>query len=291
MSSFYDIPIQPTPPRIQLKLGQKAFDHSVIQINNGGMAQTVCGGGVGHTASGNPGNTQRHKDRQFDVPAAVTANTPATTSTTTQLQRQSPTVPPLRRVVKFSIQPHVATIGVALCALMNTILCIVFPSTITPLLGTQWGSFLYLWLLITIMQLVTHSVYLCTPTARFASVLHLSTVALSAVLLPRSMFARYLWIAPCLCIVLVSYQVYIFCLVYTPLHNAWMYAFVGSLLVLFPMTQLPRIDTHDTVLYGTASVWSAISIFTLYAFALANSRKAVLVDVIVGTSPTSQLQE
>jgi hypothetical protein len=57
------------------------------------------------------------------------------------------------------------------------------------------------------------------------------------------------------------------------------------------MMQLINIGVADDTALSAATLWSAISIYTLYAFALANSRKAVLVDVIVGTSPTTQLQE
>ena len=281
MSSFYDRPVPHTPQRLQLKPVQRPPDHhAMLQINNGGGGQ--CVGSVASTAN----HAHRH------VVNPVPANTSNTANSPTEDMPKQPLQPlSLRRVVKFSIQPHVVTLGVALCCILNTVLSVATPSTITPPLGTQWGCFLYLWLLITVVQLVTHSVYLCTSTARATSLLHLTVVALSAGLLPRSMFARSVWIAPCLCTVLVSYQSYIFCILYTTLHNAWMYVFVGVIFVLMPMTQLVNIGVVDNTALGAATLWSAISIYTLYAFALANSRKTVLVDIIIGTSPTTQLQE
>jgi hypothetical protein len=283
MSSFYDKTMPTITPRIHLKSIQKAPNNPMLHISSSGGIQAACSGPSTSAATLN--HTQRHAVTQVEANTSITVDTP------TNIPRQPPLLPPLRRVVKFAIQPHVVTIGVAVCAALNTVLSVVTPSTVTPPLGTTWGCFLYLWLLITLVQFVTHSVYLCTSTARFVSVLHMAVVALSTVLLPRSMFARSLWIAPCLCTVLVSYQCYIFCLVYTNLHNAWVYVVAGVLFVLTPMTQLISIGVADDTALSVATLWSAISIYTLYAFALANSRKAVLVDVIVGTSPTTQLQE
>jgi hypothetical protein len=292
MSSFYDQAIPPVQTKLlQLKSTQKSSDHCAVQIGHsgGGVSVQAASSPSSSVFSGTPNHSHRHPvNTHVDkIPhSGGNGNGSAT------VPRHAPVLPPLRRVVKFTIHPHLVTIGVALCAVLNTALCFIVPVAITPPLGTQWGSFLYLWLLITAVQLVTHSVYLCTPAARFASFAHLTVVALSAVLLPRSLFALYMWIAPCLCAVVLSYQSYLFFIVYTNLQNSWVYVSAGAVFVLGPMTQLVQLDPDNSMVTPyTATLWSAISIYTLYAFALACSRKSVLVDVIVGTSPTSQLQE
>jgi hypothetical protein len=61
--------------------------------------------------------------------------------------------------------------------------------------------------------------------------------------------------------------------------------------VLVSMIQLVQIDYSNEDMTVARCMWSAISIYTLYGFAFANSKGAVLVDVTVGASPTWQLQD
>ena len=197
----------------------------------------------------------------------------------------------MRRVVKFAISPDVMAFLIGVCIAINTVLCLLIPYNITPTMETLWGSFLHMWLLISIGQMISHSVYLCTPVSIFGSGVHMTVLITSAVLVPRSLFSKWLWLVPSLCTVFVSYQFYLVCVVYTHVHARWMYALGGVLLVLLPMTQLTQIDINSEDTMVTSCMWSCISIFTLYMFAIANSRGAVLVDVTIGASPTWQLQD
>jgi len=199
--------------------------------------------------------------------------------------------PPMRRVVKFPISSTHTAYMVALCVVIDSILCMSIPQTITPVLGTLWGSFLQFWLLITVVQMLTHSVYLCTPIATIGSLIHFCIVLSSTILIPESLFAKSLWVAPCISLVIVAHQSQLLCLVYSHVHNQWIYAIVGSSIVLIPMTQLILTDSNETEMVFTSCIWSTISIYTLYVFAFANNRASVLVDVTVGASPTWQLQD
>lgn len=280
MSSFYDQTLAPTAPRLQIKSVQKSADQYAVHIKSS----------EGVKSAGNIYTLNNHTHRHSASTSAESSHSVA--SITPIVPRQSLTNLPARRVVKFSVSPHMVVFGISLCAILNTILCFMVPSTITQPLGTQWGSFLYFWLVITTVQLVTHSVYLCTPLARSVSLLNLTVVALSALLLPRSAFVRSMWIAPFLCLEFVCFQTYLFSIVYVHLSNWVVYVGVGVLSALVPMTQLIQIDRDDVdLMQRSATVWSAISIYTLYAFAIASSRKAAIVDIIIGTSPTSELQE
>ena len=200
-------------------------------------------------------------------------------------------LPPMRRVVKFHISSTHTTCVVILFVSVNSILCMSIPEHTTPILGTLWGSFVQFWLLITILQMLTHSVYLCTPLATTGSLLHFCIVLSCTILIPHSLFAHWLWVAPCLCFVIVAHQSQLLCLVYSHIHNQWIYALVGASIVLIPMTQLVLIDPAQTEMVFTSCIWSIVSIYTLYSFAFANNKAAVLVDVTVGASPTWQLQD
>lgn len=200
-------------------------------------------------------------------------------------------LPPPRRVVKVSVEPFVAALTVGVCTAFNTILCVVVPQNVAPLLGTQWGSFMYMWSLISVMQLITHSIYLCTPLVLFGSLLHMFVVTMSAILIPSTLFSMWLWLAPGICVVLLAQQINYFLLVYTNLHNQWLYVTAVAALVLLPMAQLVQIDTVNDETLSTAVACSAVSIYTLYGFAIANSRGSVLLDVTVGASPLGQMQE
>jgi hypothetical protein len=241
----------------------------------------------GHTAPAPPMKAPNADIATYTTANSSTSPRPGNLNTTTT----GVALPPLRRVVKLSVSPIPASLAVVSLAVINTILCMVIPTDISPIIGTLWGSFLYLWLFITMLQLISHSVYLCTPMAMLGSSIHLFVVVTAVVLTPRSLFAKWLWLAPSLCVVIVAHQSQLICLVYTHVRHQWMYAVVGCVLVLLPMTQVIQIDATEQQMISTTCIWSAISIYTLYGFALANSRGAVLVDLTVGASPTWQLQE
>ena len=214
-----------------------------------------------------------------------------TGSNTSQSSNTIVVLPPLRRVVKCSISSGPSTLLIVAFATTNTILCAIIPVSTTPLMGTLWGSFLSIWSLITILQLVLHSVYLCNPVAMVGSFVHLCVVVVSAIAIPRSLFSEWLWVAPCLCTIMVAHQSQLICLVYSHIHNQWIYAVAATLCVMIPMVQLIQIDSTQDDMVFASFVWSIISVYTLYGFAIANAKGAVLVDITVGASPTWQLQE
>ena len=99
------------------------------------------------------------------------------------------------------------------------------------------------------------------------------------------------WIVSCLCTIIITHQIHLFFLVYTQLPNQWLYSGGGAVLVLVAMIQLLQIDAVADDTLPTCVLWSAVALYTMYGFALANSRAAVIVDVTVGASPTWQLQD
>jgi hypothetical protein len=201
-------------------------------------------------------------------------------------------LPPSRRVVKLTIVPPVATLAVGVCLALNVVLCLLVPAGMSPILATMWGSFLYLWLLVTFMQLVSHSVYMCTHTAVAFTLFHLLVVVATAVLIPRSLFARWYWIEACLSVVIATHQCLLSALVYTQVTNITIYIISVFLLALGPMTQLVQLDPSNEETFHTGCVYSVITISTLYVCALFNSHGAVLVDATVGACPTAwQSQE
>jgi hypothetical protein len=210
----------------------------------------------------------------------------------TAVYLKPPQLPPSRRVVKLTIVPQFASLLVGGGMAINTVLCLLIQVNISPLLATMWGSFICLWLLVSFLQLVSHSVYMCTRTAVLSSLIHIFIVAGIAVLVPHSLFARWLWIQACLSTVIASHQSLLFVLVYSHLHNCKLYATAICVLALTPMTQLVRLDPTNEETLITGCVYSVITISTLYGFALANTKGAVIVEVTVGACPTSwQSQE
>jgi hypothetical protein len=279
LSSFYD------QPRVQAKTSYSnphVFGHiptGTLSSNNSNSSK------VGIGIAPNCVGTSSNGGNQGSNYQLATANNSVTTGT------GGIPLPPMRRVVKLSFSPQTTTLAVGISASVNVMLCLLIPASITPVMDTLWGCFLYIWALISIIQLISHSVYLCTPSAMTVSVLHTTLVTTSALVVPRSMSHQWLWIAPCICTLLIAYQVYMFCLIYTHIQRKWIYATLGSILVVLPLTQLIQIESVDTDTVVMCCVWSSISICTLYGFALANCNGAVLVDVTVGASPTWQLQE
>jgi len=216
----------------------------------------------------------------------------AACSSSSSLARQAAMLHTARRVVKATVTPGLAACAVCLCAGLNIVLCEVVSEGVAPVMATLWGGFARLWLLVTALQLVTHSVYLCTTLGHVLGALHLATVASAAVLVPCALFARWLWLAPSLCVAVVAYQAYLFCLVYAQhIHQPWMYASIAGALALLPMTQLAQIIAVDDDTRLSCCLWSALSACMIYGFALVNCRGSSPVDVTIGTNPTRPQQE
>ena len=153
-----------------------------------------------------------------------------------------PQMPPSRRVVKLMIVPKFTSLIVGGGMALNAVLCLLIPLNISPLLATMWGGFVGLWLLVSFLQLVSHSVYLCTRRAVSLSLIHFFVVAMIAVLVPHSLFTRWLWVQACLSTVIASHQGLIFVLVYSHMRNCKLYATAICVLALTPMTQQVRLD-------------------------------------------------
>lgn len=270
LSSLYEKPR--TQPKSSLKQVQypHAFGHTNPTISLKSHAQDAT-------------NTS--------ITPVVGPSTAAGTTGTIPVNNTSVVLPPMRRLIKFPVSSTYTSFMVVTFSIINTLLCVVIPITTTPLMGTLWGSFLHIWVLVTIMQTISHSVYMCTPTAMICTMVHLCVVVISAIVVPISLFAEWLWLAPCLCTVIVVHQVQLICLVYSHVPKQWMYAVSASVLVFLPMIQLIQINAEREDTMFTSFVWSIISIYTLYGFAIANNKGAVLVDVTIGASPTWQLQE
>jgi hypothetical protein len=200
-------------------------------------------------------------------------------------------IPPLRRVVKVTLTSRMTSSIVVICFVVNTLLVLVVPESITPRLGTLWGSFLYLWLLITITQMISHAVYLCSEVSLVCSVLNLFLVSASAVLLPRSLFMKWPTLAPCMSFAFLVYQCHLFCLVYSHLRRRFMYIIPICLVTLLPMTQVihQAVEPGDSMLMYT--LYSLMTIGTLYGIALTNNYKSEIVDISIGTSPLWQPDE
>ena len=277
LSSFFD-----TSERASAKVQPKCAPSS-HQYAFGAAPKVAQSGGV--HGSGGSASAVSAVDIENDSSCAAAAAANAGTS-------RQPMLPSPRRVVKLTVTPDVSAGVTCVCIALNTVLCMLVSEGVTPVLATLWGSFLSLWLLVTVLQLVTHSVYLCTTLGLVLSSLHLAVVASSVVLIPRSLFAHWLWLAPCLCIVAVAYQSYMFCLVFAQhLHKPWLYASIAGALALLPMTQLAQIVVVDDDTRLSCCLWSAVSVSIIYGLAFANNRGAVTVDVTIGANPTRPQKE
>ena len=226
------------------------------------------------------------------VASVVSARQQHTTPVAQTCQPAPPVnIPPLRRVVKLMVTSRVTTAAVAFYFALNTFLILVIPESITPRLGTLWGSFLYLWLLITITQMFSHAVYLCSEISVVSSVINLFLVSASALLLPRSLFVRWPFLAPCMSFCFLVYQCHLFCLVYSHLRRRFVYIVPICIVALLPMTQIIRepIDlSKDITMY---TMYSMMTTGALYALALTNNYKSETVDISIGTSPLWQPDE
>jgi len=238
------------------------------------------GGGATATVSSSSSSTDIENDRGHADAAA------------SSLPRQATMLHAARRVVKLTVTPRIAACTVCACVSLNVLVCVVVPEGVAPVMATLWGAFARLWLLVTMLQLVTHSVFLCTTLGHVLGSLHLGAVASTAVLVPCPLFARWLWLAPSLCVVVVAYQAYLFSLVYAQhIHQPWMFASIAGALALLPMTQLAQIIAVDDDTRLSCGLWSALSTCMIYAFALVNCRGSSPVDVTIGTNPTRPQHE
>jgi hypothetical protein len=208
-------------------------------------------------------------------------------------------LPPMRRVVKLLVTPHATVSLLVAVAILNMVIWVLeltksevtrnsevtdaaLVLEVTRLQGSLWGTFVYLWLLVTLIQLCSHAVYLYTPTDICISGMHLGLVVCT-VLLPRHLFTQWEFLAPLICAVLAVYQGKMFCLVYAHVKRRRVFYGCGLVLTVIPLIQLIRVDSSiDSMSHLT---WSAISVGVLYGFALINSRGAVVVDLTIGTSP------
>ena len=195
-------------------------------------------------------------------------------------------LPPSRRVVKLTIVPSVATSAVGGAMVLNVVLCILTPLSVSTVLETLWGSFLYLWLLVTFLQLISHSVYMCTSTAIAFNLFHMLFVAATAVIVPRSLFAQWLWLEACLSVVIAVHQCQLSILVYTHVKHIHLYATLAFLLAMIPMAQLVQLDPSKEETFASGYMYSVFTISTLYVLALSNSRGAVIVEATIGACPT-----
>jgi hypothetical protein len=222
-----------------------------------------------------------------DTIAHPTCNT--RNSFTSLYTTRPPLLPPMRKIVKFSIAPFTATLLVVICMLLNIVtgyfVWFAAPESVTPDIITHWMAFLHIWPLVTIIQLVSHSVYICTPVTSWLSVLHLvvisTTAAIPIHLLPLIWFLRILLF---ISITIAAYQSTIFCLVHSYLRHKWVYVTFTGIFVVFPVLQLGDYTETDTV--NSSSWWSTISICSIYTIALINARGGLVVDVSVAPSPT-----
>jgi len=157
--------------------------------------------------------------------------------------------------------------------------------------GFFWGTFLYLWVLVTFIQWVVCSVYVCNPVGMLCSIVDMCVVIVAS-LIPRDLFAQQAWLGPLLCAVFVSHQGHMFWLVYAHISNRSMCIVALVLGVLLPLTQLfyspgelsPDSNTTPGMSVGDLTV-SVISVAILYTAAVFNCYGAVVVDVTIGVSP------
>jgi hypothetical protein len=210
-------------------------------------------------------------------------------------------LPPMRRVVKLSVSPRVISWGVACVAVVNVLACLqgVRGGATEPVAYVFWGTFCYLWLLVSLVQTITHAVYVCTPLGLFCSMAHLGVVTVAG-LVPRGLFVSphwAWWLAPSLCVVCVSHQCHMMWLVYAhALHRKLYIGFMvlGTVLPLTQVLHATPVSTEDAGGTGGVSLsdttthnltWSSISIAVLYGAAFFNCREAAAVDIAIVTSP------
>jgi hypothetical protein len=212
----------------------------------------------------------------------VNTNTPISSATTPK----QPVIPSLRKIVKGVISPAYVASAIGVCAFLNTVVCFVVSNNYLSLLSTQWEIFIHLWGLVTTIQLIVHSVYMCTSLTTYISLLHFVAVSLIGILPKHYVSASILWLAPSFCAFTFAYQSILFSFVFSHTKHKWVYITTGAFLVLIPMAKLLQIDVIENENVSTVCALSAISIYTLYIFAAVNGYNASFVDVTVAPSPT-----
>jgi hypothetical protein len=222
----------------------------------------------------------------------ITSST-ATPSSTTIHTIASPTlpnqplaIPSLRKIVKSAISPTYVSGAIMCFALLNTAIPLVGVQDSTRLLHAEWEIFVYLWGIVTTMQLIAHSVYMCTSLLSSIALLHYGVVIMAGVMPTPYVFRSILWLAPAFCAVTIAYQSMLFYLIFSHAKRKWAYIIMVSLFAMVPMTKLLQTDVVETETAGVLCVYSAFSICTLYIFAAVNSYSANIVDVTIAPSPT-----
>jgi hypothetical protein len=284
MSSFYETHDKMrAQSRPQLKMSQQQQQQQ--------QQQQVHPHGFGHISTVYQANVNTNKDPvdPDEVDISDTTHTVGIlrNGSTSAYTTRQPLPVPLRRIAKFTITPSISVMSVVFCLILNIFASVAIPENINPSMMTQWGVFLYLWPFVTLIQLVPHSVYLCTPLTVWLSVLHLGTVAVVAVLpihiLSLFSFSMTLVVV---CTIIALYQSVVFCLVYSHVARQWGYAILTSIFIILPTTQLTLIDYIDKDTTNYSSLLSAVSIFSMYAIAIVNGSGALTVDVSIAPNPT-----
>jgi hypothetical protein len=277
MCSFYEARDKiRTQARLQLKPNQS------IPNNQHGLGHVL---GL-HQVGGNPNSVP------LDVCEAVNNdNMPQNSTKSGSISphaKRPPVLPSMRRMVKFVVTPLSTMMPVAICLFLNTIIWSNFTDSATPSIVTHSRGFLYLWPLTTLVQLVSYSVYLCTPVTIWISVLHLVIITVTAAipmhLLSIISFSRLLLF---ICITIAVYQSMIFCLVYSHLRYQWAYVIIASMLIVLPtVTQLIHLEHVEAGVAMHPSWVSVVSIYSIYAIATVNGRGVSIVEVSMAPSPT-----
>ena len=273
MDSFYAA--QDTG-RVQPRLHPKICQQLIPYTPQFPLSHTNC------ASINNHGNIDTHVSSSGGV---VQGGNNMNSGLTTPPTAKQPVLPPLRRIVKVAITPTVVTGVVICCALLNTLICIIVSDNGVSLLGTQWEIFVCLWGVVAMLQLVSHSVYLCTSFATSISLIHFAIVSATVILPARYISTYYIWLAPCLCVLIFTHQSLLYYLVYSHTKHKLMYVAAGAVLVFTPMTQLIQIGHVSDETATSCCTLSAISIYTLYVFAAINSYGSFVVDATVAPCP------
>jgi len=297
LNMFYDDRERSTAqPRPAMKSYTKGKTHVFGQVEpSTGHASSP------YNASSSYNSSSPYNSSATVVPSANVVTSVASVASTRQQHSLLPTqacqsatpvsIPALRRVVKFMITSTMSTSMVAFYFFLNTLLVLVVPESITPRLGTLWGSFLYLWLLITITQMISHAVYMCSDVSIISSFINIFLVSTSALLLPRSLFMRWSLLAPCMSFLFLIHQCHLFCLVYSHLRRRFVYIVVICIITLLPTTQITQQPIEIDGSMTMYTVYSLMTIGALYGLAFTNNYKSEIVDISIGTSPLWQPDE
>ena len=199
---------------------------------------------------------------------------------------KQPAIPALRKIMKSAIIPTYVS-GVFMCfAGLNTVIALVSYEDSMSLLRSEWEIFIRLWVFVTTIQLVAHSVYICTSLQTCIALLHFVVVFFVGVLPVQYVSVSLLWLIPIYRTITFAYQSALFYMIYPHVKRKWVYILAGVFFALSPMTTLLRTDVIDNESAGALFVYSTVSKYTLYIFAFINSYNANIVDVTIAPSPT-----